>query len=322
MKKIRGKDILKMVALSAFAIGVFSAALIGANHLAFAAATSGTQIIPSTAEEMSIPQNLPPEGFQVPTLNIVSSSENNVHVNNTVTASAMSMEEAAELGAQYIWDVFGESIDGMYVEMMFANWSSQSRTYWLGVVFPSDPTSMETTDIRSRTHRAHNELYRFLIDAVTGLRVDISPGFGYVPQPSYQERQVPSTQRISDEVIAWQIAWEGMTTVERMAYLGLSQADIESYLQAAREFARSHFNNSELAYETERFDIFSNITDRFSIPTDFGGITFMISDNTGREAIITIDTGTRSLRPGVGIRTQDNDFIPGFIFVDDGLGIG
>jgi len=42
-----------------------------------------------------------------------------------------------------------------------------------------------------------------LIDAVTGLRVDISPGFDFVSQPSYEERQARDAQRISDEVIAW-----------------------------------------------------------------------------------------------------------------------
>jgi len=153
------------------------------------------------------------------------------------------MEEAAQIGAQYIWDVFGESIDGMYVEIMFAAWPSQSRTYWMGVVFPSNPDSMETTDLQSRLHRAHNELYRFAIDAVTGLRVDISPGFGFIPQPSYEERQALSEWRMSGERLAWHIAWEEMSTAEHMSYLGLSQQDIQPYLQAAREFARRHFNN-------------------------------------------------------------------------------
>jgi len=322
MKTTRSKDILKMVAVSAFAIGVFSSALIGANHLAFAAATNEIQPISVTSEAAHIPPNLPPEGFQAPTLNIVSSPINNVHANNTVTASAMSMEEAAQIGAQYIWDVFGESIDGMYVEIMFAAWPSQSRTYWMGVVFPSNPDSMETTDLQSRLHRAHNELYRFAIDAVTGLRVDISPGFGFIPQPSYEERQALSEWRMSGERLAWHIAWEEMSTAEHMSYLGLSQQDIQPYLQAAREFARRHFNNSALVYETESFGVFHNICRSDDGPASFGGISFSISDDTGREAIIMVDAETRSLRSGLGIRTQDNDFIPGFIFVDDGLGIG
>ena len=129
MKKTRYKEIAKMAVVSAFAIGIFSAVLIGANNLAFAAATNGTQAIPSATEIADTPLVAAPADFQAPNLNVISSSSNNVHANNTISAAAMSMENAAQIGAQYIWDVFGESIDGMYVEMMFANWPSQSRTY-------------------------------------------------------------------------------------------------------------------------------------------------------------------------------------------------
>jgi len=175
-----------------------------------------------------------------------------------------------------------------------------------------------------KSARVHNELYRFAIDAVTGLRIDISPGFGYVPQPSAEERQRLSmnAQNIPDEVIAWHMAWDEKNTSERMTYLGLSQADLEPYLQAAREFAHRHFNNSALIYETEGFGVQHDIVDRFRIDSvGFGGIIFSISDDTGREAEIWINAGTRSLRPGLGIRTQDNDFIPGFSYDRPG-GIG
>jgi len=319
MKKTRYKEIAKMAAVSAFAIGIFSAALIGANNLAFAAATNGTQAIPSATEIADTPLVAAPADFQAPNLNVISSSSNNVHANNTISAAAMSMENAAQIGAQYIWDVFGESIDGMYVEMMFANWPSHSRTYWLGGVSLTAPTSAE--DIESRIARNNDILYRFAIDAVTGLRVDISPGFGHLPQPSNEERQALPARSISDEVMAWHIAWDEKTTTERITYLGLSHADIEPYLQAAREFARSHFNNSALAYETESFEVFHDMVDRFSIDSvGFGGIVFSLSDDTGREAEIWINAGTRCLRPGSGIRTQDNDFIPGFIYDRPGIG--
>ena len=329
MKKTKGKETLKVVVASALAIGVFSAALIGANHLAFAAATNGTQVIPAAVTEVpaSAPQNLPPNGFQTPDLTVIGSPALGQHANNTASASAMSMEEAAQIGAQYIWDVFGESIDGMYVEMLFSSVPSHSRALWIGIVFPDNPASMEANDLQSRAHRAHNELYRFAIDAVTGLRVDISPGFGYVPQPSYEERQALNetlsvTMRISDEQMAWHIAWEAMTTAERMTYLGLSQSDIEPYLQAGREFARSHFNNSTVVYTTESFNVLHNIIDRFATDTaGFGGIIFSVSDDTGREAEIWINAGTRCLRPGLGIRTEHNDFIPGFSYDRPG-GVG
>jgi hypothetical protein len=321
MKKTRRAEILKVVAVSALAIGAFSTTLIGANNRAFAMATNETQTVPATAQAVSVTPNLPSEGFQMPNFNVVSSPLNNIHVNNTVTASAMPMEAAAELGAQYIWDVFGESIDDMYIELMFANWPSQSRTYWLGIVFPSDPGNMDAYDF-SRHGRISNELYRFLIDAVTGLRIDISPGFGYMPLSSYEEERWANGRCISDEVLAWHIAWDEMTTTARMEYLGISQADLDPYLQIAREFARRHFNNSVPIYETESFDVQHNMVNRFAIDSaELGGVTFRISDDTGREAEIWIDAETRSLRPGLGIATRDNDFIPGFSYESyEGIG--
>jgi len=63
------------------------------------------------------------------------------------------------------------------------------------------------------------------------------------------------------------------------------------------------------------------MVDRFAIDSaGFGGIVFWISDDTGREAEIWVSAGTRSLRPGSGIRTQDNDFIPGFSYDSPGIG--
>jgi len=336
MEKFR--ELMKVTLACVLSIGLFSAAFAGFNHLTFAAAraavTGGALVpIPDVVQNSplgvtvlenggtyeagrgeTLPYNEEQE-FIVPDLKVVASEGLNLHPNNIVSAAAMPMEEAAQIGARYIKDVFGECIGGMYVEMLFAAWPSQSRTYWIGIVFPVLIELDENSTVEARIARANTELYRFIIDAVTGLRVDVSPGFGYIPQLTYEESRAVSEFRMSEARLEQIIAWQDMNADERLAYLGLSEESIEPYLETAREFARRHFNNSELDYETESFNVWSHI-DRTSTSygIEFGGIELIISDSTGREAIITVDAINRNLRPGLGIRTQHNDFIPGFSY--------
>jgi|GEM_PF-1917653 len=129
MIKHKVSEIMKIATATVLSIGIFSMAFIGVNGVAFAAATYGTQDIPSITETVNIPENLPPANFQLPAITVleeVSDAERNAH--------ALTTEEAAELGAQYIWEVFGESIDNKTVIMSYRNWQGMTRTYWQGVV--------------------------------------------------------------------------------------------------------------------------------------------------------------------------------------------
>jgi len=331
--RAKGKELMKVIAVSGLSIALFSATLVGFNNVVFAEATSVATPLQPIGAAMEITQALPRQvetevgiqSFEPPNITVAGGSGLNRHANNTVSAAAMPMDEAAQIGALYIWDIFGESIDGMHVEMLFGSWPSHSRAYWIGIVFPTQLDEIPDNDmsqeaIDARIARANSELYRFIIDAVTGLRIDISPGFGYVSQLTQEERQALDSVRITDEQIAWHVAWQEKTTSERMAYLGLSQEDIEPYLETAREFARRHFNNSAVAYETESFNVLHNVGRHLSrdVEVGLGGIELVISDDTGREAIIMVNAGTHRLRSGLGIRTEHNDFIPGFSYYAPG----
>ena len=85
---------------------------------------------------------------------------------------AIDIEEAAELGAQYIFDIFGESIDGKYLRLTYANGIRSTQTYWYGEVFPAGidiPTVLKDTSFEL----SNNMIFGFKINAVTRERVDI-----------------------------------------------------------------------------------------------------------------------------------------------------
>jgi hypothetical protein len=51
--------------------------------------------------------------------------------------NAISPEEAAQIGALYIWEMFGESINGMAVEISYHSMSHFTKAFWLGHVAES-----------------------------------------------------------------------------------------------------------------------------------------------------------------------------------------
>jgi len=297
---IRTKEVIKVAAVSVLSIGIFSAAFTGFNRLTFEAATSAAEPLPVVAAPAVIISA--PQVYEAPELTVVASPFMNQHENNTLSPHAMPMEEAAQIGAEYIWDLFGECIDGMEVEMLFAAWPSQSRTYWMGTVGSG----------------ADDERFRFMIDAITGMRIDIT---AVLPQPemSREEMDLIRQRRSAEDWQAWAEAWYYKTNYERVEYLGLTMNDVEPYLQAARQYAERHFNNTTVMPETERFSLHVNRTANINIgeaSATFGGIVFWIEDNTGREIVISIINGGYLANIG----SQHNDFIPGFRYEREGIG--
>ncbi|MCL2225363.1 MAG: hypothetical protein FWB96_10410 [Defluviitaleaceae bacterium] len=312
------KEIFKVAAVCALSIGVMSSAFIGFNRLTFSAATNGTEplpiveaLSPAPAPLAQTEQNEQDDyaAFVPPTaVTIVASPWLNDHPNNTVSEHAMQMEEAARIGAEYIWDIFGERIDGMYVEMFYASWPGQMRSYWIGNV-GSIPASAVGRD---ETLRSYSPQFSFTIDAVTGMRVDIGRLIDRLAGLSEEELEAFMQWRTGDERRDWHIAWHYKNTAERMAYLGLTDADIEPYLQTAREAAARHFNTTTLVLETESFAITAGPA---NIPSQsaFSGILFTIEDNTGRELQMSLHNGE-----AVSIHTQHNDIVPGFSYYAPG----
>ena len=184
ISKAKRKEIINIAAVSALSIAFLSTALMGANHVALAAATGGSTPIPvveppalaatnTYAPEAQVTSEISETSTFVPPTNLTVIESPYQHA--TIPSTVMSMEDAALVGAEYIWDVFGVCIDDMYVVMNYGAWASHTRQYWIGqvaetkeeLIFARDPDGH--LRIPSRMHS-----YRFAIDATTGERVDIS----------------------------------------------------------------------------------------------------------------------------------------------------
>jgi len=224
--RTKGKELIKAAVVCVMSVGLFSAAFVGFNQMIFAAATNEPTpliISPTAADYTAFPDGQAAEYeenvFAAPTLTVVE----NPNQYFKIPAVAMSIEEAAQIGARYIWDVFGESIDGMYVEMTFGAWPSQSRTYWQGVVRAEafDLESFADGDIEARIALNDTMMYRFSIDAVTGMRVDITSDFlRSVPLEELQNRAMDERHAMI-EANWWEMDLDG-----RLTFLGIGIADI------------------------------------------------------------------------------------------------
>ena len=79
-----------------------------------------TTIILAT-EYVNIPEsNLPQPGQQARSMTVIDTSMGEVN------PLAISPEKAAEIGAQYIYDIFGVCISGMYVEVEYMAFTTRT----------------------------------------------------------------------------------------------------------------------------------------------------------------------------------------------------
>ena len=284
MAKKKGNEFIKVAAIAAIGIGLFCVAFIGINNLVFAAATYGSQTVPPIAASVNIPsltENEPPEGFQEPELTVFLSEYGNDPASNV---NALSPEAAAMIGAQYIWEMFRESIDGKTVEMSYLVWPSHSRVYWRGRI----------ADSRQDLENWY-ESFRFTIDAVTGERIGISQS----AVVAFGENDPTLTQLELS-----------MSRDSRFDLL-LEPYQLEEFTQMAWNFAEKHFNNSSVI----SVEFFRSHPARFGrddaenmITTEYA-LRFFAVDDTNREADIMISVNREQLW---SIETQHNDVVPGF----------
>jgi hypothetical protein len=275
--------------------------------LALGAATGGTVIITAdTTPHFS--ENSLPEGYQSPELTIDGQDWSNPDVN------AMSREEAAEIGAQYIWEVFGESIDGLYVRMLSYSVPSETRAYWRGTVHHEEFTlpfglhsfiGVEITEEMVNEMRiignmsSPPEIFRFVIDAVTGERINISRDFDYGSDDMALLREMAQNEE------SRMIMGNFYQTVQ-------PPDDITKYAQAALDAAQRHFTGTQAVSV-----VLDNV---YPAPYSFGrdsngnifvkylSLNFLVTDSTGREAYVDVHE-TKGVS---GISTEHNDVMPGF----------
>jgi len=317
--RTKGKELLKVAAMCVLSIGLFSAAFIGFNQFIFAAATNEPTPLPTHSEISAPAQNsehlLPEEGigrvqdgliFTAPALTLI---YQHIH---SAPESALPMEEAAQIGARYIWDVFGTSIDGMYVHMSYTAHAAYSRTYWQGTVRAErfDIENIMGDDREARVSWNDSILYDFRIDAITGMRVEVSTGFrNTVSQDELLNRSMDERNAIIEA------RWWELNLDEQLTFLGISNADIAAYIETAQLLADAHFATVGLSGELGnlRLQLGEN-------GLELAAINYVLTHGN-REAVISVPTSVAHVIR-YDIRTTHNDFIPGFEFHSDGIGRG
>lgn len=141
---------LKKAAFGTIAvIAVCTLVFSGITQAAKAALVNQTKTIPTTYLEKTSPaqpQEIPP-GYVKAAYQVKLSAYSEKPV-----AKDMSMQEAAELGAQNLWRFFQVNLNGKTIEMSYIpNSSFNPRAEWQGIIFEGEIPA-----------------YSFLVDAVTG----------------------------------------------------------------------------------------------------------------------------------------------------------
>ncbi len=339
MKKTKTHELRRIVCVSALALAFAATAFIGVNDVVFAAATQ-PETIPQTDDIKSaeIITDVLPDGFKVPTLNVIW-NENEGYDQNQPKADTMSYEEAAEIGARYIFDMYGESIDGKTVKMLYSAWPFSTKTYWHGTVANSEDdltvpelSKAELVELIKNaapdstvvaTGDAIEALYDFSIDAVTGERVSIN-SHPDIPTPTNLGEGKTYT----------------LSPVQMEAMQFEAPANVAVYADVARAFAQKHFSHSTVA-SVEFHRISLNTGDRaatkkhgeayrkayeddknkpftFTLYEKGRDITFNVTDSTGRVANVTIDIDTKQI---TFFDTSGSDFVPGYSYEGEG-GVG
>ena len=246
----------------------------------------------------------------------------------------LAVDEALLIGAEYIFDIFGSRIDGMYVDLNYWEMPGFSRPFWLGTVYATTPSfkpvpedPYDTEAWAAWSDALVMATYSFRLDAITGGRVDISYG-----APSYLANRIPlsdltilyttdARERISDEEIDLRVRWWDLDLDTMMAYANLDSQWLEYHKNMAYQLAQRHFNNSHIQTVTagsqwgSPLDL-ERVEDGVAI---IGNVTFIINDTTGREAIVRIPTA-HSTWPMISISTMHNEFIPGFVYENNHQG--
>ncbi len=213
-------------------------------------------------------------------------------------ADALSVDKAAELGAQYINDVFEEDITGRTVRL---NLSYSGRSSAEGEIVQYTWSGRVTESEQALNDGQY--IYDFELDAVSGERISVE-----IQQKRMTREEEEAFENAGiDEYMprAYYDAGENnlpekTITREEMERLPEAMPDInlEPYEQLAQEFAQRHFHNTKVADVTFD-DIRVNITGRNVATNDYKynytTLSFIASDETGREAEVTLIMETEKL---------------------------
>lgn len=155
MKKLLGKGSLKAIVAGSLAVALFAGGFVLANNYVFGSSMENFASIPTSYQAGT---NLPEKSstYQKADYKVL---ENKLLICDN--ANALSADEAAELGAQYLWDLFQADLSGKVVYMSYTVDPSRKIGYWNGDVYENESA---ITDIMSPSD------YSFSIEAISGKR--------------------------------------------------------------------------------------------------------------------------------------------------------
>ena len=267
MAKSKGKKIMKVVTMSVLSFGLLGVSLYGITT-AFASAapeSTPTTVAYALAANESIQSlSATSEEFVAQDLRVYDKTE----AGTVVSTNAISLDEAAQIGAEYIWEMFGESIDGMAVEMQYNNLMQHGGS---------------TNALFGTVSNGSEIVFNFMVDAFTGERMMVS-------RPA-------SNATDTDVSEAWAMMQRAAGSGQCAFPVELSQSELDSYLDVARGFAEKHFNNSNVA------DVSFTVALASSFDRDANGniivtsrrLHFDATDDAGRTVMVSIYQDSQEL---------------------------
>jgi len=253
-----------------------------------------------TPETPVLAPNPTPAEFVAPRLIV----EEDWHASLPAGVEALSPEEAAQIGAQYIWAMFGESIDGYTVRMAYLPPEWSARTYWRGTV------------LNLAFEAEHQWMpFEFEIDALTGEWLSISNEsvLNSLMDPVFVETEdlwaMHNPPNPELDLIVTEEEWEEMQSPRFQ--MNLTAEEIQFFTEIARGFASRHFRDS-----TVTDVLLIELAHPFNFSRDSGGnliavthtIYAEITDDAGRTATFSLCSRTHQL---LRIRTT-SEVVPGW----------
>lgn len=155
MKKSLGKSGLKAIAAGSLAVALFGGVFIAANNYVLGSSMNNPMSIPTSYETDT---DLPEKSSEYEKVDYTVLQNELLSCGNT---NALSADEAAEIGAQYLSDVFQADLNGKVIYMSFTEDPSRGIGYWNGDVYEDENEVNDSTSHSS---------YGFSIEAVSGKR--------------------------------------------------------------------------------------------------------------------------------------------------------
>ena len=239
-----------------------------------------------------------------------------------IDPSAMDMEAAALVGIQYIYDVFGTNAGNMYIELEFANWEHVTRTLWIGAVADNYRNTQEQ---RARINELNDQfmarleagedneeifeemndlfaavrytpaLFYFIIDAITGERIDI----WRTRQARIQagNESIPLHEYIEQE---WDGDWDAA-----FAPANIDPQTEDELGQMAKAYAQRHFGPQAIEGISYEGAFTSFIYSGGGYDREIYA-AFTVTNDAGREARVSIHVESRTV---ISVNTMSNDFV-------------